>query len=71
MRREITICEAAARVGLHPQTLRRWEQRGWIAVPRNYYNHRIFDEKIIEKIRDRLDSIVQKDENDSRSKRKG
>jgi DNA-binding transcriptional MerR regulator len=57
--RNLNISQAAEKVGLHPHTLRRWDDRGWLEVPRNYLGYRVFTPKTIEKIKKRKNHLLE------------
>ena len=51
------IAEAAKILGLHPETLRRWDRKGWLKSKRNYLGYRVFDRQEVLKIKERLEAL--------------
>lgn len=50
----LRISEAAKRLGLHPDTLRRLERRGIVTFARDWAGNRRISEAKVEELRDRL-----------------
>jgi len=50
----LTISEAARRLSVHPETLRRWERAGEVASVRTLGGHRRFRADDIDAILDRM-----------------
>ncbi|MBA2276769.1 MAG: MerR family DNA-binding transcriptional regulator [Chloroflexia bacterium] len=50
-RRLLPISKAAARLGVHPDTLRAWADRGLVAVIRTPTGYRRFEPQEIERVR--------------------
>ena len=46
------ITSAAKKVGLHPQTLRDYERKGWITFRRDDCGNRILDEADLKRVRE-------------------
>jgi len=53
----LLITEAARVLGLHPETLRRWNRKGWLKSRRNYLGYRVFDRQEVLKIKERLEAL--------------
>ena len=52
MNRIYHITRAAKKVGLHPQTLRDYERKGWIVFKRDDCGNRVLDEGDLTKVRE-------------------
>ncbi len=50
-RRLLTISQAAARLGVHPDTLRAWADKGLVPVIRTPTGYRRFVPEVIERVR--------------------
>jgi putative resolvase len=53
----LTVAEAAKMVGCHPNTLRNWAKRGLVRVARDYRNHRLFEPKELERLKDEIRKV--------------
>ena len=53
-RMNIRISEAAKQLGIHPNTLRVLEKRGLIAARRDWAGYRVYSEKELKEIEQRL-----------------
>jgi DNA-binding transcriptional MerR regulator len=51
MERFYHTASAARRLGIHPQTLRRYEYQGKVSFARDEYGHRIFTENDLKQLR--------------------
>jgi len=49
--RLLTISQAAARLGVHPDTLRKWADKGLVPVIRTPTGYRRFEPQEIERVR--------------------
>jgi DNA (cytosine-5)-methyltransferase 1 len=54
MDKNLTISEAAARLGVSPDTIRRWEKKGLIKSSRNEHGHRLFKFDEIKRIHNKV-----------------
>ena len=59
----VKIGEAAAILGLHPETLRRWDRDGILEVGRNYLGHRLYSLSKILEVKRRLEGPAPKGNN--------
>lgn len=49
--RLLTISQASARLGVHPDTLRKWADKGMVAMVKLPSGHRRFEPQEIERVR--------------------
>lgn len=52
--RLLTISQAAARLGIHPDTLRAWADKGLVPVVRTPTGYRRFDPEEIDRVREEM-----------------
>lgn len=50
----VTVAEAAGKIGISPDTIRRWEKKGLIKATRSESNYRLFNIKEIERVSNKL-----------------
>jgi putative resolvase len=52
--RLLTISQAASRLGVHPDTLRAWADKGLVPVIRTPTGYRRFDPAAVERVREEM-----------------
>ena len=60
MSKRFFISQAAKEVGIHANTLRRWDHKGFLSPERDYLGRRVYTLKDLDRIRARISELHKK-----------